>query len=125
MAVIAGRLMRESRKRDVEVSTAIKVFASHIVTLAGIVIACILCFAMLSLMVPGYLHAGMADKLLTGGPASSLKDKTDGLSVDVFMAATIINFSVGSFISIIFPFFLKRNQPSDNRQPKPFHQLEQ
>ena len=122
MAVVAYHILRDSKKRGDNESTVALVFASHMVTIAGIIIACFLSFILLSSMVPGYLGKGMADKLLKGEPAHSLKDKTDGLSIDVFMAATIINFSVGSFVSIIFPFYLKRNQTRDKRDPKPLHQ---
>lgn len=122
MAVVAYNIIRESKKRGGNESTVALVFASHVVTIAGIIISCLVSFLLLSIMVPGYLGKGMADKLLTGEPAHSLKDKTDGLSIDVFMAATIINFSVGSFVSIIFPFYLKRNQTRDKREPKPLHQ---
>ncbi|HEX6192226.1 MAG TPA: hypothetical protein VFZ42_07675 [Chitinophagaceae bacterium] len=122
MAVVSYHIFRDSKKRGDNESTVALVFNSHMVTIAGIIVACILCFIILSLAVPGYLGKGMADKVLTGEPANSLKDKTDGLSLDVFMAATIINFSVGSFVSIIFPFYIKRNQTRDRREPKPLHQ---
>ena len=122
MSIVAFHLIKDSKKRGDNESTAALVFASHMVTIAGIIIACVICFLLLSIFIPGYLGKGMADKLLTGEPANSLKDKTDGLSIDVFMAATIINFSVGSFVSIIFPFYLKRNQTRDDREPKPLHQ---
>jgi amino acid transporter len=113
--------MMDSHRRKDNESTVALVFASHVATIAGIVLCCITCFILLTLMVPGYLQPGTPGKVLTGEPANSLVDKTDGLSFDIFFAATFINFSVGSFTGIVLPFALKRNQTRDRRRPTPFH----
>lgn len=114
--------MRDSKKRGENESTIALVFASHVATITGIVIACFLCFLMLVVLIPGYLGSGTAGKTLTAEPVNMIRDKTDGLSFEVFMAATIINFSVGSFTAIILPFYSKRNQKRDSREPTPLHQ---
>jgi hypothetical protein len=122
LAVIAVHTYRDNISRGKNESTVALVFASHMATLTGIVCACILSFTMLWAMVPGYLESGVAEKTLTGEPVNTIRDKTDGLSIDVFMAATLINFSVGSIVGIVLPFYTKRNQTKDSREPTPFHQ---
>lgn len=112
----------DSKKRRDSESTVALVFASHVTTVAGVIIATILSFFLLATLVPGYLDSGMADKQLIGEPANIIHDKTDGLSFEVFFAATIINFSVGSFTGIVLPFYTKRNQVRDNKDPAPLHQ---
>jgi hypothetical protein len=87
--------------------------AGHIATVAGIVIACLLCFILVLVLVPGYLQAGTADKVLTSAPANTVKDKTNGLSFMLFMNAIIGNVVAGSAASIIYPFTLKRDQTKE------------
>lgn len=112
--------MIESKKRGDNESTIALVFASHSATMVGIVVSCILCFILLSLFVPGYLSSSHP-KTLIEEPANIIHDKTEGLSFSVFMAATAINFSVGSFTAIVLPFMLKKNQTRDPRVPTPLH----
>jgi hypothetical protein len=123
MIVMWIHTMRDSKKRaNNNENTVALVFASHVATILGVILATGLCFIMLSLFVPGYLQPGEADKLLEEAPANTVQDKTEGLSFIVYMAATVINFSVGSFAGIILPFYLKRNQTRDSKAPVPFHQ---
>ncbi|RYG24607.1 MAG: hypothetical protein EOO01_43265 [Chitinophagaceae bacterium] len=121
-AVIWVHTLRESRKRAHNESTIALIFASHMATIAGIAVATVLSFIMLSTMIPGYLTSAVPDKTLTGEPSNSVMDKTDGLSLQVFLAAIFINFCVGSFSGIILPFAAKRNQKKDQRDPAPLHQ---
>jgi hypothetical protein len=114
--------LHDSKKRQDNESTVALVFASHVVTIMGIVIAAFLSFLLLVMLVPGYLDSGMAEKQLTNEPVNIIHDKTDGLSFEVFFAATIINFSVGSFTGIVLPFYTKRNQVTDKKDPAPLHQ---
>lgn len=121
-AVIWVHTLRESRKKANNESTVALIFSSHVTTLCGIVLSCIICFLLLIILVPGYLAPGMAGKVMTGEPVNVVADKTGGMSFQLFMAATMINFSVGSFTSIILPFAVKQNQKRDNRDPAPLHQ---
>ena len=114
--------LSDSRRRSHNESTVALIFASHMATLTGIAVACIISFVLLSAMIPGYLTSGVPDKTLTGEPTSLVLDKTNGLSFQVFLAATFINFSVGSFSGIILPFAAKRNQKQDQKDPAPLHQ---
>jgi hypothetical protein len=108
--VIVAFLFAFNRKRSENAATLAMLTAGHIATLFGIVISCVLAFLLLVIMVPGYLGAGEADKVLTNEPANITYDKTRGLSFMVFATAIIGNFAAGSFVSIIFPFALKADQ---------------
>ena len=122
MSVLWMHTLAENKRRGSNESTVALVFEGHVTTLVGIILCCLVSFILLVILVPGYLSPGAADKTLTGEPAQLVVDKTDGLSFEVFMAAIVMNFSVGSFTSIILPFYAKRNQTKDRRTPTPFHQ---
>ena len=119
---IAFHTYLDSKKRGGDESTVALVFASHITTLAGVLISTIACFLMLTFLIPGFMEHHTADKILENAPPNTIKGNTNGLSMYVFIAATIINFTGGSFASITIPFYAKRNQTKDNRQPVPFQQ---
>jgi hypothetical protein len=122
MSVLWLHMLAENKRRGFNESTVALVFEGHVTTVVGIGFCCLLSFILLVILVPGYLSPGNAGKTLTGEPPQLLVDKTDGLSFEVFMAAIVMNFSVGSFTSIILPFYAKRNQTRDKRKPTPFHQ---
>lgn len=106
LVVIFIHTLTDCKRRRGETTSSL-IFASHVATLTGILFACLLCFILLSALVPGYLQPGQTAKALTNDPVNSIHDKTNGLSFQVFMAATIINFSVGSFTGIMLPFTTK------------------
>jgi len=112
----------DSKDRGNNESTVALVFASHMATIAGIIFSCLLSFLLLLILIPGYMGPGNTDKALADDPANTIHDKTNGLSFNIFMAATVINFCVGSFTAIILPFYLKRNQTRDSKTPTPLHQ---
>jgi multisubunit Na+/H+ antiporter MnhC subunit len=122
MGVAAIHIMQDSKERRNNESTVSLVFSSHVTTIVGILIACIICFLMLAIFVPGYLGHGTTDKVLTQEPANTIKDRTNGLSFKIFLTATVINFAAGSFCGIVLPFTLKRNQTEDSKEPVPLHQ---
>lgn len=121
LIVIWVHTMQENRKRKENESTVSLVFASHVTTIIGVFISCAICFILLAVMIPGYFSSD-ADKVLTSEPGNTIIDRTEGLSSHVFIAATLVNFSVGSFAGIILPFYAKRNQTRDSREPTPLHQ---
>lgn len=120
--IISIHVLRTNKKRGGNESTVFMVFESHVTVIIGVFIACLLCFLLLIIFVPGYLGEGPAGKIMMGTPASSVTDKTNGLSFEGFMGTILFNFSMGSFVSIIFPFYSKRNQTKDSREPAPLHQ---
>lgn len=111
----------ESIGRGGDESTVALVFAAHVTVIIGIIISCIICFLLLVAFVPGYLSAGPATKLLVNEPATTLMDKTNGLSFNLFIAATVLNFAGGSIAGITVPFYSKRNQTKDNKEPVPLN----
>lgn len=123
-AVISIHTLIDNKKRGGNESTVAMIFASHVTTISGILIACCICFILLIIMVPGYLSPGITEKVLTDEPANMVSDKTDGLSFEIFMAAIIFNLSMGSFAGITFSFYSKRNQTRDSREPTPLTQSE-
>ncbi|HEY0433389.1 MAG TPA: hypothetical protein VGC95_05925 [Chitinophagaceae bacterium] len=122
MIIAWYQTIEDSSKRRNSESTISLVFASHVTTIAGIFLACVFCFLMLVILVPGYLSFGTAGKVLKDAPANNLAAHTRGLSGHVFFAATIFNFSVGSFAGIVLPFYMKWNQTRDSKEPAPLHQ---
>ena len=122
LVVLWLHTMAENKKRSKNESILTLVFSGHLTTLAGILLSCVLCFILLVLFVPGYLAPGIAEKTLTSSPPQVAIGRTNGLSFEIFMAATVVNFSVGSFSSILLPFYTNRDQTKDRRQPAPLHQ---
>ncbi|RYY58641.1 MAG: hypothetical protein EOO05_15770 [Chitinophagaceae bacterium] len=107
MIVMYYHVMRDSRLRGHNESTVTLVFNSHVATIAGVLIACVLSYLILAVAVPGYIRSLQADRTLEGEPVNTIHDSTDGLSFNVFMAATVINFSVGSLNGKIIPQYRK------------------
>lgn len=121
-AIMWMHTLAESKKRGNNESSVALIFAAHVATVAGILVAVCGSFALLSIMIPGYLTDANPSKTLTGEPTNVILDKTNGLSFQIFLAATFINFSVGSFSAIVLSFTAKRDQKKDNRDPAPLHQ---
>lgn len=119
LIVIVCHTLFFNKVRGENANTVTMVFASHMVTLIGVLFSCLFAFLLLSVMIPGYLSAGPAEKATHNTPANEIFDKTNGLSFRIFMGASIINFAVGSFAGIIFPFSAKRNQKKDSGEPYP------
>jgi hypothetical protein len=122
MVVMWIHTIRESKKRNDNESTVALAFSAHAAAVAGILFSCILSFLLLAIFVHGYLHSGNTAKVLAESPVNTIHDKTGGLSFNIFMTATIVNFSVGSFTGIVLPFYLKKNQTKDPKKPTPLHQ---
>lgn len=98
--------IRENKLRRENESTVALVFISHMATIAGIVVSCLLCFILLVAMVPGYFEGGIADKALVGEPANTVRGNTNGLSFKIFLSATVIHFSVGRLPELFYRFML-------------------
>jgi hypothetical protein len=110
MIVTIFHTMAESHNRPVSESIFTLVFNSTVITVVGIIFTCILCFLLLSIMVPGYLNSGVAGKQLANAPSNTIDDKTNGLSFKIFLTAVVGNFMAGSFAGLIVPFYSTRNR---------------
>lgn len=122
LAVMYTHNLYDSKQRGHNESTVTMVFNSHLTTIIGIVMCVVVSFLLLVIFVPGYPAMNGPQDNLSNEPANTIQDRTDGLSFNIFMAATVINFSVGSFCGIIIPFTAKRNQTKDQKDPAPLHQ---
>lgn len=120
--VIWIHTIRDNKQRAQNESTVSLIFNSLMATLAGIIFSCLTCFILLVVLIPGYLDNGTPAKVMTFEPVNIIKDKTDGLSFLVFMAATVVNFCVGLFAGMVLPFYTKQNQTRDTREPVPLHE---
>lgn len=114
-----------SRKRGWNESTVSLVFAAQVATISGILISVSLCFILLAVMTPHFILPGPAEKQMINEPATQLQGVTDGLVFKVMFAATVANFCGGSIAGITIPFYSKRNQMKDNREPSPMQQKDQ
>ena len=117
MIVIAASLFAFNRKKGDDAGTVPMLAAGHIATLTGIIIACLLCFILLLIYVPGFIETGTPSKILKDEPANIIRGKTNGMVFMIFMSATMGNFVGGFAASIIFSFTLKRNQTGEEVQP--------
>lgn len=117
--VIVIHVLFFNKVRGENANTVTMVFASHMVTILGVIFACLFSFILLTIMVPGYLNHGPAGKVTPDTPANEIFDKTNGLSFRIFMGASLMNFAFGSFVSFVFPFSIKKNQTRDSGEPFP------
>jgi hypothetical protein len=124
MTVIWIHTMIDSKQRGNNESTVALIFASEVTTVIGILLTVVLCLLMMLLYVPGYFGSSSTEVVLRDTPANTIKDKTNGLSFELFTAATLINFFVGSFAGVILPFYMKRPQTQDPKEPTPLHHHE-
>lgn len=120
--IIATTTVLDNRKRGGDESTVAMVFASHVITILGIILSVIACAALLYVMDPGIFGQGHLDKVMAENPPGSQQGRTGGLVFRVFFAAVVLNFFGGSIAGVTIPFYTKRNQTKDNREPTPFVQ---
>jgi hypothetical protein len=106
-------LVHFNKKRNENAATGTMLVAGHIATATGILLSVLLCFILLMIFVPGFLGHPDAGQVLHREPANIVKDKTEGLAFMIFMTATVGNFSAGSFVTIIFPFTVKKDQTKE------------
>jgi hypothetical protein len=111
-------LVQFNRQRKGNASSIAMLKAGGLVTIAGIIISCLLCLLMILMMVPGYLQTGPTEKFLENKPANMINDKTNSLSFMVFANAVVGNISTGLFIAILYAFSLKGDQTKEKVPPK-------
>lgn len=114
MIMVIAFLINFNRKRDQNASSITMLLAGHITTIMGMIMALVFALILLAILVPGELSAGQAGQVLSQTPANATDDKTNGLNFQVIMDALLGNFAIGSFVSIIFPFTIKREQRSES-----------
>ncbi len=118
MGVITLFLFYVSRKKDDNSSALTLMMGGEITVLLSIVLACLLSLILLLILVPGLFHSGDAGKFLSNAPATTIQGNTNGLAFMVFLNAVIGNLFAGSFVSIILPFSLKKEQRTEKGSQK-------
>jgi hypothetical protein len=113
MVVIACFLFYVSNLKDNNSSTLSLIVSGEKTVLVGMVAAALLSFILLVILVHGLLGTGTPGKVITEKPANTITDRTNGLDFMLIMNALIGNFVTGSFVSVMLPASLKRNQKTE------------
>jgi O-antigen/teichoic acid export membrane protein len=120
LIVTVFHTLKANHSRSLTDNTFTLVIKSYMITIAGIIFSCIFSFLIMAIMIHGYLGHGPAQKLLKGAPSNTISDKTNGLSIKVFLVAIVGNFIVGSIAGLIMPFYsdmkVKKDLSKKNRQ---------
>jgi hypothetical protein len=117
MIVIGFFLFYVSGLKDNNSSTLSLIAAGEKTVIIGIIAAGTLSFVLLLLLVHGLLATGTPGKVLSGEPANTISDRTNGLDFMLIVNAIIGNFVTGSFASVVLPPSLKRNQKTEKGTP--------
>jgi hypothetical protein len=117
MIVIGFFLFYVSGLKDNNSSTLSLIAAGEKTVIIGIIAAGILSFLLLLLLVHGLLATGTPGKVLTGEPANTVQDRTNGLDFMLIVNAIIGNFVTGSFACVVLPPSIKRNQKTEKGTP--------
>lgn len=114
MIVVGLFLGVVSRRRHNNPNTSLIMLEGHVVTAIGIITSCIIAFILLMIFVPHLFGSGPAGRVLEQSPAQAQNGKTDGLVLLLFMNAIVGNVAAGSFISVMLPYTMKRNQTKES-----------
>jgi predicted acyltransferase len=117
MTVIACFLFYVSRLKDNNSTTLSLIGAGEKTVIIGMAAAALLSFILLLILVHGLLGTGTPSKVITDKPANTVTDRTNGLDFMLIMNSLIGNFVTGSFVSIMLPASLKRNQKTEKGSP--------
>jgi len=91
--------------------------AGHLATLTGIIIACILSVIAMLFFFPDLFARMSSDQIIPGAPAQSRTGHPSELLLMILATATLGNFFVGSFVSVLVAYTAKKDQTQD----KPAH----
>ena len=91
--------------------------AGHFVTIAGIVFSCILSTICFVLFDTNLFETNSPKVIITSAPATINPTRSLSLLFMILSVATIGNFSVGSFISVVTAYASKVNQTRDKVVP--------
>jgi carbon starvation protein CstA len=113
LVVISVYILLLNKRNNENASTQNLNAAGHVVSIVGVVLACIISFILLILVVPDLFSSGTSDTVMEGSHTTTAGGRTDGLVFMLYMCAIIGNFAAGSFASIILPYAAKKNQKKD------------
>jgi hypothetical protein len=112
MAVIVGFLFYLSRKMEAGMKTLPLIKAGILTTTMGIIFSLLISAILLLVLVHGILGRGVPGRVMTGKPANTIQDRTNGLDFMVVVNSIIGNFVTGAFVSLIFAGSLYKNKHS-------------
>ena len=84
------------------------IVGGHVITIIGVVIACIIALILLMIYEPELFQSRNTGVVLEGKPANS-----GNLFFIIIISALVVNFAAGSFASFMFPYTVKRNQTTE------------
>ncbi|HUQ66344.1 MAG TPA: hypothetical protein VM101_09320 [Flavitalea sp.] len=113
--VIMTFMIAAGKNDKVNRSSTYLLVGGHLLTIAAVVLACLISFLLISVIMPGLYTPGPAERVLTGEPEQMQQGKSNGLVFMIFMNAIIFNFSFGSFASVVYAFYAKRDQTKEGR----------
>lgn len=112
-------IWRYNKNRKENANAGLMAFAGHITTVMGIIITCMVLLVLIMLLAPdAFSSSQQVNEIIEQAPAQ-LQGKNRGLLMILFMNAIVGNVSAGSFISIIMPYTVKRNQKGDASRMTP------
>ena len=106
-----------NKKRKENASTATMIVAGHIVTITGIIIACIICL-FLFLLMSDISHPLQQADVLNNAPPQMESGKRNQFLLSLFLNAIIGNLSFGAFTSLIISYSVKRDQKGNTSTKK-------
>lgn len=113
MAVIFYYTLRLIKQPYDKKRTLSMIFAGHLATLTGILIASILVIVIFLFFFPDLFSTTSPDKIVEDLPAAMRSNKPAGVLLPILFITTLANFGVGSFISIVGAYAGKLNQTKD------------
>lgn len=110
MAVIVGFLFYLSRKMEAGMKSLPLIKAGISTTILGIIFSVLISSILLLILVHGLTGRGVPGRVMTGKPANTIHDRTNGLDFMVLINSIIGNFVTGAFVSVIFAASLFKNK---------------
>ena len=106
---IAVFIILYNKKRKENAGTGTMIAAGHMVTVMGVIIACIISLVLFLLM-SDISHPLQQTDVLNNVPPQMESGKRNQFLLSLFVNAVIGNVSAGSFISLIISYAVKRDQ---------------
>lgn len=113
MVVIACFLFYVSNLKENNSGTLSLIVSGEKTVLIGMVASALLSFILLVILVHGLLGTGTPGKVIADKPANTITDRTNGLDFMLLMNSLIGNFVTGSFVTVMLPASLKRDQKTE------------
>lgn len=111
-AIFVYNMQLIKRPYDKHRSTAMLI-AAHLATAIGTFISIIFCVALMIIFHPEIFTANQAGAGIENAPPNSQLEIPSGWMLMVCFNALIINFGIGSFVSVMVSYAGKRNQTKD------------